>query len=137
MTLAVAEVRLILTAAVIGFSVAAFFLAKAFVLARARRVSAQLSDIRSGLPTVVYFTSPDCVTCKAAQRPALRALDNQLDGKVQVIEVDALNQPDLARKWNVLSVPTTFILDRNGTPPQVNHGFASATKLMSQLQRVS
>jgi thiol-disulfide isomerase/thioredoxin len=120
----------------IGLSVAAFFLVKAVVLARARRVSTQLLEIRSGVPTVVYFTTPDCVTCKAAQRPALRALESQLDGKVQVIEVDALSQPDLARKWNVLSLPTTFILDRNGTPRQVNHGFASAAKLMSQLQRV-
>jgi thioredoxin-like negative regulator of GroEL len=137
MTLTTVEVRLALTAAVIGFSVAASFLVRALVLARARRASKQLSDIRSRVPTVVYFTTPDCVTCKAAQRPALRALESQLDGKVQVIEVDALNQPDLARRWNVLSVPTTFILDRNGTPRQVNHGFASAAKLMSQLQRVS
>ncbi|MGO9412787.1 MAG: thioredoxin family protein [Spirochaetia bacterium] len=130
-------VRLIWAAAIIGFSVAAFALVKMVVLAKARGSAAGFSAFRSGLPGIIYFTTPDCVTCKAAQRPALRALERQLDGNVQVIEVDAADRPDLARQWSVLSVPTTFILDRQGKPRQVNHGFASTAKLLSQLQRVS
>jgi thiol-disulfide isomerase/thioredoxin len=130
-------VRLIAAAGIIGFSVTAFALVKMVVLARARRSSAGFSAFRRGVPGIVYFTTPDCVTCKAAQRPALRALVKQLDRNVQVIEVDATDRPDLARQWSVLSVPTTFILDRDGKPRQVNHGFASAAKLLSQLQRVS
>jgi thiol-disulfide isomerase/thioredoxin len=130
-------VRLIIAAGIIGFSVAAFALAKMVVLARARRASAGFSALRRGVPAIVYFTTPDCLTCKAAQRPALRALEKQLDGNVQVIEVDATDRPDLARQWSVLSVPTTFILDREGQPRQVNHGFTSAARLLSQLQRVS
>ena len=39
----------------------------------------------------------------------------------------------LARDWSVLSVPTTFVLDRDGTPRQVNHGFASTEKLLGQI----
>ena len=91
---------------------------------------------RPGIPGVVYFTTPTCVTCKAAQAPALRALTERLSGKVQVIEVDALGDKALAKKWSVLSVPTTFILDRAGRPRHVNHGFASTEKLFGQIRQL-
>jgi hypothetical protein len=39
------------------------------------------------------------MTCKAAQVPALRALGERLSGKVQLIEVDALQDAGLAKKW--------------------------------------
>lgn len=106
------------------------------MLARARRASLGLAFFRPGVPGVVYFTTPDCATCKAAQRPALNALEDQLQGRIQVIEVDALDHPDIARQWSVLSVPTTFILDRDGKPREVNHGFASTEKLLKQLRLV-
>ncbi len=129
--------RLACAAGIISLSLAAFALVKAVVLARARRVSAGLQAFRPGVPGILYFTTPDCITCKAAQRPALRALEKQLEGSVQVIEIDAAHQPDLARQWSVLSVPTTFILDSGGRPREVNHGFASTARLLSQLQRTS
>jgi thiol-disulfide isomerase/thioredoxin len=81
----------------------------------------------------VFFTTPDCVACKAAQKPALKELADRLSGRVQVIEVDALDNAVLAREWSVLSVPTTFVLDRNGRPRQVNHGYASTEKLFGQI----
>ena len=137
MTLHGIIIRLVLAAAISGLLVAGFVLVRTAVLARARRVSQGLTLFRPGVPGIVYFTTPDCVTCKSAQRPALRALEQKLAGQVQVIEVDAVDRPDLAQQWSVLSVPTTFILDREGKPRQVNHGFASAAKLLSQLQRVS
>ncbi len=124
-------------AAITGSLVTAFFLVRAFVLARASRSSRALTHFKRGVPGIVYFTTPDCVTCRAAQRPAIQALEKRLDGQVQVIEVDAADRPDLARQWSVLSVPTTFVLDRTGRPRQVNHGFASTEKLLGQLQRIA
>jgi hypothetical protein len=56
-----------------------------------------------------------------------------MPGSVQVIEVDAQDNAALAREWSVLSVPTTFVLDRDGIPRQVNHGFASTEKLLGQI----
>ena len=99
---------------------------------RARR----LAQFTPGTPGVVYFTTPDCVTCRVAQKPALKALSRRRP-EVQVIEVDALENSTLAREWAVLSVPTTFVLDRQGRPRQVNYGFASADKLAAQLASVS
>ena len=100
------------------------------VLSRARRGSARLG---AGKPAIVYFTTPDCVPCKTVQRPAIQRLQERLGDQLRVIEVDARQNPQMAREWGVLSVPTTFILDAAGKPVHVNHGVASADKLLAQL----
>jgi thioredoxin 1 len=103
--------------------------------ARAAQVRG-LEGSRPGVPAVLYFTTPDCAVCKAAQRPALQRLQERLGEAVQVIEVDACEQPGVADYWGVLSVPTTFIVDAQGRPRTVNHGLASAEKLQRQVEAV-
>jgi thiol-disulfide isomerase/thioredoxin len=125
--------RLLAAVLIAGALFAGYRVLTAFVLSRAGRNSRRLSMFTPGLPAVLSFTTPDCVTCKAAQKPALRAVQDRLKDRVQLIEVDALDSPRLAREWSVLSVPTTYILDRDGRPLQVNHGFASAEKLIAQI----
>jgi thiol-disulfide isomerase/thioredoxin len=125
--------RLLAAVLIAGALFAAYRILTAFVLSRAGRSARRLSLFTPGLPAVLYFTTPDCVTCRAAQKPALRAVQDRLKDRVQLIEVDALDSPRLAREWSVLSVPTTYILDRDGRPLQVNHGFASAEKLIAQI----
>lgn len=126
--------RLLEAVLIAGALFGGYRLVTALVLSRARRKARGLSLFTPGLPAVLYFTTPDCVTCKAAQKPALRAVQDRLEGLLQVIEVDALDSPRLAREWSVLSVPTTYILDRDGRPVQVNHGYASTEKLIEQLR---
>jgi thiol-disulfide isomerase/thioredoxin len=126
--------RLFEAVLIAGALFGAYRLVTALVLSRARRTASGLSLFTPGLPAVLYFTTPDCVTCRAAQKPALRAVQDRLKGKLQVIEVNALDSPGLARQWSVLSVPTTYILDRSGRPLQVNHGYASTEKLIAQLR---
>jgi len=126
-------IRLLFAAGLIAALAGAYRALTAIVLARAGRKSAGLPQFTPGTPGVVYFTTADCVTCKAAQKPALKALADRLRDGVQVIEVDALDQAATAKQWSVLSVPTTFILDRHGRPRQVNHGYASTEKLFGQI----
>jgi thiol-disulfide isomerase/thioredoxin len=90
----------------------------------------------NGTPAILYFTTPDCVACKVAQRPALQRLQERLGGRLQVIEVDAQARPDLASRWGVLSVPTTFIIDPQGQLRHVNHGVARTEKLLQQLHGI-
>ena len=85
---------------------------------------------------MLYFTTPDCATCKAFQRPQLNRFTGMLGEQVQVVEIDAQSRPDLAGRWGVLSVPTTFVLDAGGKPRYVNHGAISAEKLAEQVHSV-
>jgi thiol-disulfide isomerase/thioredoxin len=95
-----------------------------------------LATLRPGVPAILYFTSPTCIPCKTQQRPALQRLVSDLGDGVQVIEVNALEQPDAADRWGVLSVPTTFILDAQGQPREINYGIAGPDKLKRQLLRL-
>ncbi len=85
-------------------------------------------------PVLVYFTTPDCVPCKTVQRPAIDRISKQLGERLQVVEIDATERPDLAKVWGVMSVPTTFVLDAGGEARYVNNGVARAEKLMEQIQ---
>jgi thiol-disulfide isomerase/thioredoxin len=89
-----------------------------------------------GVPAILYFTTPDCVACKTVQRPALERLKECLGDRLQVVEINAQEKPDLASRWGVLSVPTTFIIDERGQLRHVNHGAARADKLLQQLEGV-
>ena len=93
-----------------------------------------LDGLREGVPTIVYFTTPQCMPCKTQQLPALQTLQTELGERLQVVRVDATEQPEAAERWGVFSVPTTFVLDRQGQAREVNYGVADAAKLRRQLQ---
>ncbi len=93
-----------------------------------------LHGLREGVPTIVYFTTPQCMPCKTQQLPALQTLQTELGERLQVVRVDATEQPEAAERWGVFSVPTTFVLDRQGQAREVNYGVADAAKLRRQLQ---
>ncbi len=128
--------RLLETLALVGLGWLVFHLANTMLLNRAARAvpAAQEDDMfQPGRPAVLYFTTPDCATCRAFQRPQLNRFSGMLGEQVQIVEIDAQSQPDLAGRWGVLSVPTTFVLDAKGVPRHVNHGAVSAEKLAEQI----
>jgi len=92
-----------------------------------------LSSLKPGVPTILYFTTPMCVPCKTVQTPALNHLQEELGDAIQIVRVDASENPDAAQRWGVFSAPTTFILDGGGATVAVNHGVAEASKLRRQL----
>ncbi len=92
-----------------------------------------LADVRPGVPLIVYFTTPGCLPCKTRQQPALKMLQEQCGEALQVLTVDATEQPDTADRWGVMSAPTTFVLDASGDAIAVNHGVADADTLRQQL----
>ncbi len=105
---------------------------------RTRRGDAILDALRPGVPAVVYFWSETCAPCKTVQKPALEQLQAEMgpDG-VQVYAINAVERPDLADGWGVLSLPTTFIVDAGRTPRRVNHGVARAEQLKRQIAAVA
>ncbi len=129
-------VRAIWAILIAGIFVGAYWALNWLIIARARGKRLGLETIRPGIPAILYFTTPTCVPCKTIQRPALAKLQERLGDSIQVIEVDAAAQPELANYWGVLSVPTTFIIDRRGRPRRVNHGVSGADKLKKQIEEV-
>jgi thioredoxin-like negative regulator of GroEL len=64
----------------------------------------------------------------------LQRLEADLAGGVQIVEIDATVDTAVADYWGVLSVPTTFVIDAQGTPRSINHGLTSKEKLQRQIE---
>ena len=85
------------------------------------------------LPSILYFTGEACTICHTAQRPALRALAAGIDPGIDIREIDIAVEPELARRYRVMSLPTTIVLDAAGQVTEINVGFASGEVLRRQL----
>ena len=84
-------------------------------------------------PTILYFSGAACTVCHTAQRPALDRLAPARRGLVEVREIDVAAEPELARRFRVMSLPTTVVLDAGGRAHAVNAGFAPEPLLERQL----
>jgi len=126
--------RLFVAAVISGLGIGAYLLGNRLILSRTASKVKRFAAYHSGHPAIVYFTTPTCTPCKTVQRPAIAKLQKDLGERLQVFEVDASAEPELAQDWGVLSVPTTFVIDSDGKPRHVNHGVATAEKLTHQLE---
>jgi len=128
--------RLIATLFLLALGVIAYRLMIAWQVRRTTALAPTdplLTGLKSGVPTVLYFTTPMCAPCKTQQTPALERLQAQLGEAVQIVRVDATEQPDAAQRWGVFSVPTTFILDGRGTTLAINYGVTEVNTLKQQI----
>jgi thiol-disulfide isomerase/thioredoxin len=126
--------RFFLAIGIIVLGAAAYRFFNQHLLVRAKNNIFTLFKTLPNKPVIVYFTTHDCVPCRTIQRPALDKIKSLLGEKLQVIEIDASERPDLAKRWGVMSVPTTFLLDARGEARYVNNGVARVEKLMEQVQ---
>ncbi|HEX6799773.1 MAG TPA: thioredoxin family protein [Ktedonobacterales bacterium] len=84
-------------------------------------------------PRILAFSSPYCSPCHSLQEPALRRVAERLGSGVAITTVDATEQPDLAARYRVMTLPATVVFDAAGHPLAVNYGFADAEKLLAQV----
>ena len=119
---------------IIGLGTFAYWSINQRLLGRASNNVFSLFKKLPNKPVLVYFTTPDCAPCRTVQRPAIDRVSNLLGDKLQVVEIDATERPDLAKAWSVMSVPTTFVLDSRGEARYVNNGVARAEKLLEQIE---
>jgi thioredoxin-like negative regulator of GroEL len=89
--------------------------------------------LRGHLPSILYFTGASCTICHTAQKPALRALAAGVAEGIEIREVDIAEEPDLARQYRVMSLPTTIVLGAAGQIADINVGFANVETLRRQL----
>lgn len=113
-----------------------YLLYNRITIRRSRGLAPELGSLRPGMPVLVYFTTPTCAPCKTIQRPAIEQVKKELGDRLEVIEIDASEQPDMASRWGVLSVPTTYLIDPLGQVRYVNHGVTRQEKLLQQVKAV-
>jgi hypothetical protein len=84
-------------------------------------------------PDILYFTGENCTVCHVAQRPALRRL-HLLVSDLAIREIDVAQDPATARRYRVMTLPTTVVLDTSGRTVSVNVGYASQSVLRDQVE---
>ena len=85
---------------------------------------------------ILAFSSADCHQCHTMQAPALQRVTGARKYQVSVEEIDAPGSPELTRLYQVLTLPTTVVLDAAGHVHAVNYGFASTQRLLEQVDAV-
>lgn len=85
---------------------------------------------------ILAFSSADCHQCHQLQAPALQHVQEKMGDSVSVVEIDAPSSPELTRRYHVLTVPSTVILDAEGHARNVNYGFANTRRLLEQVDEV-
>ena len=84
-----------------------------------------------GKVLVVTFWASWCGPCKMLD-PIVEQLAEELAGKVVVGKVNVDEQPDLAARFGVMSIPTVLIFE-NGELKNQSVGFVPKQKLLSLL----
>ena len=88
------------------------------------------------LVRILAFSSANCHQCHQLQAPALKRVLEARGTRVSVIDIDAPEEPELTQRYQVLTVPTTVVLDAKGRARAVNYGFANTVKLLEQVDEV-
>lgn len=88
--------------------------------------------LESDIPVVVDFTADWCPPCRA-MKPVLAALSDERDD-VRFVEIDVDTYPDLAARYEVLSMPT-FIVFRHGEPVGKLVGARPKARFVSDLEQ--
>jgi thioredoxin 2 len=64
----------------------------------------------ASLPVLVDVWAPWCGPCRMVS-PALERLAGELAGKLKLVKVDADDNPEVSRRFEVRSIPTLVLLD--------------------------
>ncbi len=99
---------------------------------RQRALAAPLTPVTNNKIQILSFSGEDCRQCKF-QAPILQRIQEARGNAISVMEIDASAEPELSARYQVLTVPTTVILDANGKAQAINYGFANTQKLLAQI----
>src|SRR4051812_32955308 len=85
----------------------------------------------SEAPVLVDFWAEWCGPCKMIA-PILEEISDEQDGKVRIVKVNVDENPDLALRFDVMSIPTLIIF-KDGEPQKRMIGAKGKGQLMEEL----
>ncbi len=123
--------RILLAIVIAGLGVLAY---QVFLRAQRRRaVRGSLDRAATGRSAMLVFTSPTCAPCKLQQLPIVDRVLVDWHDKIEVEIIDITENPDVAARYGVWSLPTTIVLDTQRAVVAINRGVAQEYKLREQL----
>ena len=90
--------------------------------------------INENRPVIVDFHAVWCGPCKT-QSPILKQVAEELGERVKVIKIDVDQNPEIASRYQIQSVPTLMIF-KNGVIKHKQAGVHSKAQLMSILMNM-
>lgn len=85
-------------------------------------------------PVFIDFYADWCGPCKM-MAPVVERMATELDGKVRVGKINVDEEPELAEKYRVSSIPT-FIILKDGVVKDTIVGAVSQTQLMDKIKQI-
>jgi len=86
-------------------------------------------------PTLLYFRSDTCAVCPTQGRYVEEVVKGW-NGRLAIQKIDTDTEPETAQRYGVMSLPTTILIDHNGSVQDINYGLTNARKLNKQVERV-
>lgn len=91
--------------------------------------------MKSDKPVLIDFWASWCMPCKMVA-PTIAALADEYAGKAKICKVDVDDQPDLAGKFGIMSIPTVVVM-KDGKICSKNVGAQSRQAYADMLAKCS
>jgi thioredoxin 1 len=87
------------------------------------------------LPRLITFSGAWCVDCRTQKR-IIDGVVADWNREVEVAYVDVIAESELARRFDVMTVPTTVVAAPDGRIASINRGLVDGDRLRAQLATV-